>query len=424
MQTEQQDKVPSILSKVTLLRGDKVLWVIIPILFTLSALVVYSSVAKMGYAQMGTQTTAIFTRHLITMAVAAVALFGAYAFGARLLFRLAPYIYWICWLLTLGVYIFGAQGVDTARWYNIMGISLQPSELLKFATLLLLARNLDLAQQTIDKQQLIPSLNPKMWSKPKRKKQLDILRYGVWRILCPIALSAAVILKAHNSSALLVFVVGIIMVIIARAKWLEVGKVALIATLFVGIYIGFGSGRSGTATTRWNTFWEYWTDAQQSNKITDADYAMVAIYDGGVLGVGAGQSVMRAKIVHPESDYIFAFFVEEYGIIIGMLLIMMYAWIFARALHIFRNARWLFGGLLVVGLALMITAQAILHFAVSTNLFMETGQNLPLISHGGTSMLCTAAALGVILSISRQVENDSLTPPEGIAAMTPTEDNN
>ena len=167
---------------------------------------------------------------------------------------------------------------------------------------------------------------------------------------------------------------------------------------------------------------EYWTDSQQSGKTTDADYAMVAIYDGGVLGVGAGQSVMRAKIVHPESDYIFAFFVEEYGIIIGMLLIMMYAWIFARAVHIFRNARWLFGGLLVVGLALMITAQAILHFAVSTNLFMETGQNLPLISHGGTSMVCTAAALGVILSISRQVENDSLTPPEGIAAMTPTEE--
>ena len=422
MQDQPIDKVPSILSKVTLLRGDKVLWAIIPILFTLSALVVYSSVAKMGYAQMGTHTTAIFTRHLAIMAVAAVVLFSAYAFGARLLYKLAPYAYAICWLLTLGVYIFGAQGADASRWYNIMGISLQPSELLKFATLLLLARNLDLAQQNIDKQQLIPSLNPRNWRKGKRAKQIEILRNGVWRILCPIALSAAVILKAHNSSALLVFVVGITMVIIARAKWLEVGKVALIALFFVVLYIGLGSGRSSTISTRWNNFVEYWTDSQQSGKTTDADYAMVAIYDGGVLGVGAGQSFMRAKIVHPESDYIFAFFVEEYGIIIGMLLIMMYAWIFARALHIFRNARWLFGGLLVVGLALMITAQAILHFAVSTNLFMETGQNLPLISHGGTSMVCTAAALGVILSISRQVENDSLTPPEGIAAMTPTEE--
>ena len=422
MQDQPIDKVPSILSKVTLLRGDKVLWAIIPILFTLSALVVYSSVAKMGYAQMGTHTTSIFTRHLAIMAVAAVVLFSAYAFGARLLYRLAPYAYAICWLLTLGVYIFGAQGADASRWYNIMGISLQPSELLKFATLLLLARNLDLAQQNIDKQQLIPSLNPRNWRKGKRAKQMEILRNGVWRILCPIALSAAVILKAHNSSALLVFVVGITMVIIARAKWLEVGKVALIALFFVALYIGLGSGRSSTISTRWNNFVEYWTDSQQSGKTTDADYAMVAIYDGGVLGVGAGQSVMRAKIVHPESDYIFAFFVEEYGIIIGMLLIMMYAWIFARAVHIFRNARWLFGGLLVVGLALMITAQAILHFAVSTNLFMETGQNLPLISHGGTSMVCTAAALGVILSISRQVENDSLTPPEGIAAMTPTEE--
>ena len=149
---------------------------------------------------------------------------------------------------------------------------------------------------------------------------------------------------------------------------------------------------------------------------------MIAIYDGGVFGVGAGQSVMRAKITHPESDYIFSFFVEEYGLIMGMILVILYAWIFARSIAIFRSCRWFFGGILVLGLALMITIQAILHFMVSTHLFMETGQNLPLISHGGTSMICTAAALGIILSISRQANNRTLDPPQGIAAMTPTED--
>ena len=106
----------------------------------------------------------------------------------------------------------------------------------------------------------------------------------------------------------------------------------------------------------------------------------------------------------------------------GLILVILYAWIFARAVYIFRGCRWLFGGLLVLGLALLIVCQALLHFMVSTSLFFETGQNLPLISHGGTSMLCTAAALGIILSISRQVNNRTLTPPEGTAAMTPPEE--
>ena len=106
----------------------------------------------------------------------------------------------------------------------------------------------------------------------------------------------------------------------------------------------------------------------------------------------------------------------------GMILIILYAWIFARAIAIFRSSRWFFGGILVLGLALMITVQALLHFMVSTHLFIETGQNLPLISHGGTSMICTAAALGIILSISRQANNRTLEPPVGTATMTAEEE--
>ena len=235
----------------------------------------------------------------------------------------------------------------------------------------------------------------------------------------------AVIIKAHNSSALLVFGIGTVMIFIARARLLEIGKFILLIAAAGALYIGIGGGRTGTASNRITSFVQSWTnpaDTTATRPLTDADHAMVAIYDGGVFGVGAGQSVMRAKITHPESDYIFSFFVEEYGIIMGMILIILYAWIFARALSIFRGSRWLFGGLLVLGLALLITCQAMLHFMVSTHLFMETGQNLPLISHGGTSMLCTAAALGIVLSISRQVNNHTLTPPEGTPGMSVEED--
>lgn len=417
-QSDKSQSVPSILSKVNILRGDKVLWVIITVLFILSTLVVYSSVAKMGYADMGTGTNAIFTKHLFVMALAIFTLFGTYMMGAKLLYKASPWVYIICLLLTLGVYFFGKQANGVARWYYIFGVSVQPSELLKVATILFLARLLDQAQKTINKQQLIPSLNPRTW---KSTKQKNIWKNGIAKILLPVALSAAVIVKAHNSSALLVFGIGVVMMFIARAKKLEIAKFIAIVLLLFGAYTLAGGGRGNTASSRISSFFSSWTSTAEKTpvwQLSDAQRAMIAIHDGGVFGVGAGQSVMRAKITHPESDYIFSFFVEEYGVIMGMLLIILYTWIFARAVSIFRRSRWLFGGLLAVGMALLVTVQAILHFLVSTHLFFETGQNLPLISHGGTSMICTAAALGIILSISRQVNDRTLLPPEGIAAMS------
>lgn len=419
---DNRAQVPSILSKVTIFNADKVLMVIVPILFVLSALVVYSSVAKMGYAHMGTETNAIFTKHLVVILLAVITMMCCYFMGAKFLYRIAPYAYIFCWFFTLGVYFFGAKSGDAARWYDF-GFSVQPSELLKMATILLLARMLDQAQPTIGKQRLIPSLNPWKWSKNGRKKQLDILWNGTCKILMPVVASVVVIIKAHNSTALLVFGIGLVMIFIARALKMEIFKFIMLIAVAIAIYFAAGGGRAHTATSRITNFVKDWTGtADSSSSLSDADHAMIAIYDGGLFGVGAGQSVMRAKITHPESDYIFSFFVEEYGIIMGMILIILYAWIFARAIAIFHRSRWLFGGLLALGLALMITIQALLHFMVSTHLFFETGQNLPLISHGGTSMICTAAALGIIMSISRQVNNRTLEPPEGIAAMSGEEE--
>ena len=126
---------------------------------------------------------------------------------------------------------------------------------------------------------------------------------------------------------------------------------------------------------------------------------------------------MRARITHPESDYIFALFVEEYGIILAFFLILLYIWIFFRAIRIFEQCEWLFAGLLELGLALLITVQALLHVMVSINFLPETGQNLPLSSHGGSSMLCTAIAFGIILSISRQIEKETLVPARNESMM-------
>ena len=174
-------------------------------------------------------------------------------------------------------------------------------------------------------------------------------------------------------------------------------------------------GRSETAGGRVETWIDLWTKPQTEkpiDQLTDTERSMIAIHNGGILGEGAGQSAMRVEMIHPESDYAYAFFVEEYGIVLALLLLLLYLWIFFRAIEIFRRCGTAFPGLLVLGLALLITCQALLHIMVTVNLIPETGQTLPLISRGGSSTIFTAIALGMILSVSRQNDEQSHDMPK------------
>ena len=137
------------------------------------------------------------------------------------------------------------------------------------------------------------------------------------------------------------------------------------------------------------------------DKYNDAFRAKMAVHNGGPLGVGAGHSVMRARLTHPESDYLFSLVVEELGSIIAFIIILLYLWIFFRSIEICRRCTTAFPTLMTAGLGLLITCQAMLHILVQVNLIPETGQTLPLISRGGSSLLFMSLALGMIISVSR-----------------------
>lgn len=416
--TEKRDgQIPSILSKVQLLHGDRVLWVIIPILMVISILVVYSSGVKYD-TPTGNSTTANLWKHTIIIVIALVCLLIAYRINAKTYRRLAPLAYLASVALTVAVYFIGGSTNGAARWIDFGFFMLQPSELLKLATVVFMARQLSMKQKSITTQRLVPSFNPLKWREPAQKR---IWRDGTLPILLPVALSCVIILPAHSSSALLVFLISFMMMFIARVRWQDLMKILLVVAAAAALFVAVGAGRSTTIRNRISTFFatsDTPTGERALNTLSDTEHAMIAIHDGGVMGVGAGQSVMRAKITHPESDYMFAFFVEEYGIVMALFLLSIYAWIFVRAINIFKRSEWIFAGLLAVGLASLVTVQALLHILVSVDFFPETGQNLPLVSHGGTSMLCTAVALGIILAISRQIEEGSLVPTDRNETLT------
>ncbi len=397
------------------LTGDRVLWVIVFVLATVSVLVVYSSTAKMAYDAHTMRSTAHFLRQqLLILFFSLGVMVIVQRMNSRFYHAAARWVYYASVLLTMAVYFIGATTNGAARWIPIGPIQFQPSEALKVATVLFLAAQLAARQTKIDRIRIVPSW--RFWTWRTDREQRRIWAEGTYPILLPVLVACAVILPAHTSSSALLFLATWVMMLIGRVRSRELFKLFGWAVAAFLLLMTLNLGRSETAEGRFSTWVRLWVlpqDHKPLDLLTDTERSMIAIRNGGILGEGAGQSAMRVEMIHPESDYAFAFFVEEYGMLLAVALMMLYLWIFFRAIEIFRRCGTAFPGLLVLGLALLITCQALLHVMVTVNLIPETGQTLPLISRGGSSTLFTAVALGMILSVSRQNDEQSHDRPKG-----------
>lgn len=400
--------------RVRFFSGDRVLWIIVAVLAVISVLVVYSSTAKMAYDAHTARSTAHFLRQQLFLLVVSVGLMlVAQKINSRIYALLAKPAYLLSVLLTVAVYFMGATTNGAARWIPLGPFQFQPSEALKVATVMFLAQQLACRQSKIAALRIIPSL--KFWTWRSSPAQRKIWREGTWPILMPVVTACVVIFPAHTSSAVLVFMASWVMMLIGRVKIGELMKLVGLAVVGVVMIMALNLGRSETAEGRVSTWIHLWTESQINKPIehlTDTERSMIAIHNGGILGEGAGQSAMRVEMIHPESDYAYAFFVEEYGLIFATVLLMLYLWVFFRGIEIFRRCGTAFPGLLVLGLALLVTCQALLHIMVTVNLIPETGQTLPLISRGGSSMIFTMIAFGMILSVSRQNDEKSHVTPK------------
>ena len=407
-------EVPSILEKKRIMPADRVLWILVVMLYIISAVAVYTATSQLefkdgsagGFAQ----------KHFSTLCFSAVIMFACYfLMGARFLRKVSWLAFVASLAMTGAAYIFGDATNDAHRWLNIGPIRFQPSELLKIGTVMLLAARLSQQHHHIKSVHLLPStFNPRKWSS---KREWDIIRNEMLPIVVPIALACGVILPAHTSSAIHLYIVSMLLLFIAGIKGWEIIKLSLVA-LIAGVLLTFTIGRGNVVMERLAEKFGRKDKAQTEqvyrsvlDKYSDSERSQMAIHNGGFLGVGAGRSVMRARLTHPESDYLFAIVVEEFGLILSYIIAVIYLWIFSRALRIFVKCEWLYAGLLVVGLALIITTQGFLHIGVTIGFLPETGQNLPFLTQGRTGMVCTAIALGLMLSISRQVEQGTIVPP-------------
>lgn len=391
--------------------GDRTLWIIFWVLITISILVVYSSTAKMTY-EVGSNMSLFdaLQKQIMYVMMAIMLIFVVHKIDYKVYMRLSLILYIIFVLCTIATYFVGVNINDTSRWLKIGFFTFQPSEGLKITTILMLARAMESRQAIINNIKILPTT-----LKFKSKEFKEVFWNNTVPLIGPVVVSCGVILPAHTSSAAIVFITSLIMLYIGRVHLKEIMKFFLVVfsvgMLGILTLVMLDAGRIDTAKnriTKWTHEWTHESTAKTINDISDTQRALIAIREGGIVGKGAGQSTSRVLVTHPESDYAYAFFISEYGIIAGLMLILLYIWLFFRAMDIGQQCRTPFPTLMTLGLGLLITGQALLHILVQVNFMPETGQTLPFISRGGSSLLFSTIALGMIISVSRTNYNNKI----------------
>lgn len=412
-------------------RGDRSLWIIISILLVISLLVIYSSTVSLAHAEksvsgdtsyfMLRQAKFIIFSFLVMIFIHWID-FKYYARFIRLIF------YFSVGLVILAMFI-GESRNEATRWIPIPFFGrFQPSEMLKIALIALLAVQLGARSTIISKIPIIPSLSYKGWITSPHKNH-DIWNKTTKPLVLPAAIACAVILPMNLSTAMIMFLVTLIIFIVGRVRMGEIWRIIKIGivtlTVIITVMMLFGVGRAETWLSRIENYVAPLVGVQKTETKKDVaenfqkEQAKIAIASGGLIGKGPGNSTQRSQLPHPYSDYAYAFIIEEYGAFGGAVIFLLYLWIFYRTGVVMRRCRNTTTALLVFGLGLSITVQAFVNMLVCVGLFPVTGQPLPLISMGGSSVMFTCIAFGIILSISRQ--NNQEDAAEALAAKQATE---
>ena len=386
--------------------GDRVLWIILAVLAVMSLLVVYSSTTSLT-----TQAKHLFFGFL--------AIWFVHRFNYQVYARFAKLAFIMSLGLMLLTFFVGVKINDSARWLRIpiIGITFQPADFLKVTLVMVLAQQLALRQIMINKMALLPRL----FTGRQRNREMnrDIFFDTTLPVLGPVVLVCGTILYSNFSTAAIVFFTCWIMLYIGRVRLGELLRlmgIVMVAT--VGLLVlmhAAGIGRAETWANRLKDYAGIRTEQVEESASSDSfqvEQAKIAIASG-ILGKGPGNSTQRVNLPLSYSDFAYAFIVEEYGTMGAMAVLLLYLWIFFRSILIFQKCGTAFPSLLVLGLGLMIVLQAFINMLVSVNLIPVTGQTLPLISLGGSSLLFTSLALGMILGVSRQVAERSLDRPRG-----------
>jgi len=366
------------------IKGDKLIWAMVFALTILSFLAVYSSTGTLAYKYHGGNTEYYMLKHGIILFLGLVLMYLAHLVKYTYYSRIFQIILYIAIPLLLVTLFFGVKINDANRVLLIPGLNLtfQSSDLAKITLIIYLARVLS-----------------------KKQDNIKDFKSAFVPLLIPVLVVCGLILPANFSTAAILFTISITLMFIGRVKMSYIfGMVGIsVAALAIGLLVLYwmpveNQGRLGTWKNRMTTF-----ISGEGGDNYQVEQSKIAIATGGLTGKMPGNSTQRNFLPHPYSDFIFAIIVEEYGLIGGIAVILLYLWLFYRVIIIVVRAPGTFGSFLVAGVGFALVFQAMINMGVAVNILPVTGQPLPLVSMGGTSIWFTSISLGIILSVSKEL---------------------
>ncbi|NNE33370.1 MAG: FtsW/RodA/SpoVE family cell cycle protein [Winogradskyella sp.] len=367
------------------IKGDRAIWAIATLLAIFSFLPVYSAASNLADYSVSGNTFTFFIKHFMHLALGFAIMFAVHKVPYKYFRGLSMVLIPVVLVLLLITILQGSstsEGTNTSRWINIpvVNMSFQTSTLAAVVLMVYVARYLS-----------------------KIKDQLITFKETILPLWAPVFFILILILPANFSTTAIIFTMVMMLAFIGGypIKYLLViiGTGLLSLVLFVLVAKAFPEAMPNRVDT-WMSRVENFTDKEDTKEDYQIQRSKTAIASGGIFGLGPGKSPTKYLLPQSSSDFIFAIIIEEYGLLGGLFLLAMYSWLLFRIVIVSQKSDTIFGKLLVLGVGLPIVFQALINMAVTVELFPVTGQTLPLISSGGTSIWMTCLAIGIILSVS------------------------
>lgn len=372
-----QQTVNRIFSK---LHGDKIIWLAIFGLIAFSLLAVYSSTESLAFRERGGSLFYYLIKHLFVLGLGVAIMFVAHRINYKYYSRLSQIFLVIAIPLLIYTLFFGTNINEARRWIQIpiVELTFQTSDFAKLALIMYTARVLS-----------------------KKQNQIKELKEAFLPMIVPIVLVCILIAPADLSTAILLFFTCIVILFIGRVKTSHIIATFLTGAVMMSLLLAvlsFGPNKGRIET------WKQRIEDFDKDGPFQIQQAKIAIVKGGAVRLAPGKSTQRNYLPHPYSDFIYAIIVEEYGLLGGAIVILLYLTLLFRCIKIVIKSPRAFGALLAVGLGFSLVVQAFVNMGVNVHLLPVTGLTLPMVSMGGSSIWFTGLALGMILSASKSAE--------------------
>lgn len=366
-------------------KGDRTIWLVVFMLTIFSLLAVYSSTGTLAYKYKSGNTEFYLFRQFAFLVAGLGIMYAAHLIKYTYYSQISLLALALAIPLLAFTLIFGTNLNEANRWLTLpgTGITFQTSDLAKLALIMFVARMLS-----------------------KKQEQIKEFKGAFVPIMVPVIVVCLLIFPANLSTAAMLMFTCCLLMFIGRIRLRYIFLFGATCIVSLGLVIGImlltkNEGRIGT----WKSRIENFTSGDEDGNY-QAQQAKIAIASGGLVGKFPGNSTQRNFLPHPYSDFIYAIIIEEYGLIGAALILLLYLLLFYRVIRFIHHSPRAFGTLLAVGCSFSLVFQALINMAVAVNLFPVTGQPLPLVSMGGTSTLFTSLAIGIILSVSREISRE------------------